>query len=42
MIDLNNVTYLPARQVHYDLVAQLRATAETWVPRLFPNGRRGR
>ena len=42
MIDLNDVA--PARPLErYDLdaiVARLRATAETWVPRLFPNGRR--
>jgi putative DNA primase/helicase len=42
MIDFNDV--LPARPLErYDLdaiVARLRATAETWVPRLFPNGRR--
>jgi len=43
MIDLNNVTYLDAPQVYYDLdaiVARLRPTAESWVPRHFPNGRR--
>ncbi len=43
MIDLNNVAYPPARQVRYDLdaiVKELRTTAQTWVPRLFPNGRR--
>ena len=43
MIDLNDVTYPSAHQVRYDLdaiVARLRGTAETWVPRLFPNGRR--
>ena len=43
MIDFNDVTYLQAHQVHYDLdaiVARLRATAESWVPRHFPNGRR--
>lgn len=43
MIDLNNVAYPPTHQVRYDLdaiVAELRATAQTWVPRLFPNGRR--
>ena len=36
-------TYPFPPQVRYDLdaiVARLRATAETWVPRLFPNGRR--
>jgi hypothetical protein len=42
MIDFNDV--LPARPLErYDLddiVARLRATAETWVPWLFPNGRR--
>ena len=43
MIDLNDVTYPSKHQVRYDLdaiVGRLRATAETWVPRLFPNGRR--
>ena len=42
MIDLNNATYTPT-PVHYDLdaiMARLRATAEAWVPRHFPNGRR--
>ena len=40
MLDFNDA---PARKLErYDLdaiVARLRATAETWVPRLFPNGR---
>ncbi|WP_428674697.1 hypothetical protein [Reyranella sp.] len=43
MIDLNTATYPPAPPVHYDLdviVARLRATAETWVPRHFRHGRR--
>jgi hypothetical protein len=43
LIDLNNVTYSPAPQARYDLdaiVSRLRATAQSWVPRLFPNGRR--
>ncbi len=43
MIDLNDATYPPTPQVRYDLdaiVARLRATAESWVPRHFPNGRR--
>ena len=43
MIDLNEATYAPVPPVHYDLdaiVARLRAAAETWVPRHFPNGRR--
>jgi hypothetical protein len=42
MLDLNDVTPLQPRE-RFDLdaiVARLRATAETWVPRLFPNGRR--
>ncbi len=42
MIDLNTATYASAPRVHYDLdaiVARLRATAEAWVPRHFPNGR---
>ena len=42
MLDFNDAA--PARPLErYDLdaiVAQLRAMAETWVPRLFPNGRR--
>jgi len=43
LIDLNDATYPPTPQVRYDLdaiVARLRATAESWVPRHFPNGRR--
>jgi hypothetical protein len=43
MIDLNNVTYPFPPKARYDLdaiVARLRATAESWVPRHFPNGRR--
>jgi hypothetical protein len=43
LIDLNDATYPPAPPVHYDLdaiVARLRATAETWVPRQFRHGRR--
>jgi hypothetical protein len=43
LIDLNEVTYTPAPSVHYNLdaiVVGLRATAEAWVPRHFPNGRR--
>lgn len=43
MIDLNGVAYTPEPSVHYDLdaiVARLRATAESWVPRHFPKGRR--
>jgi len=43
LIDLNTATYPPAPAVHYDLdaiVERLRATAETWVPRLFRHGRR--
>jgi phage/plasmid primase-like uncharacterized protein len=43
VIDLNNVAYPPNHQVRYDLdaiAAELRASAQTWVPRLFPNGRR--
>src|SRR5579884_3986709 len=42
MIDLNDVV-LPAHQGRYDLdaiVASLRDTAASWVPRHFPNGRR--
>jgi len=40
MIDFNIIHAAP---VHYDLdviVRRLRATAETWVPGMFPNGRR--
>lgn len=43
MIDLNGIPYTPEPPVHYDLdaiVARLRATAESWVPRHFPKGRR--
>jgi hypothetical protein len=43
LIDLNDVTSPPAPQVRHDLdaiVERLRATAESWVPRHFPNGRR--
>jgi len=43
LIDLNGATYPSAPRVRYDLdaiVARLRATAESWVPQHFPNGRR--
>src|SRR3954451_22313996 len=43
LIDLNDALHPFPPQVRYDLdaiVAQLRATAESWVPRHFPNGRR--
>ena len=43
MLDLNDVKPLGGEPQHYDLdlvVARLRETADTWVPRLFPNGRR--
>ena len=43
MIDLNDVSPTPGREVRYDLdviVARLRDTAGDWVPRHFPNGRR--
>jgi hypothetical protein len=44
VIDFNDVEPpRPPRQAHYDLdliVRRLRDTAENWVPRLFPNGRR--
>jgi len=44
VIDFNDVEPLrPPRQAHYDIdliVRRLRDTAESWVPRLFPNGRR--
>lgn len=43
MLDLNDAKPLGGEPLHYDLdlvVAQLRETADNWVPRLFPNGRR--
>ncbi|MBM3538528.1 MAG: ATPase [Alphaproteobacteria bacterium] len=43
MLDLNDAPHPSSRQVRYDLdaiVARLRATAESWVPHQFPNGRR--
>lgn len=43
MIDFNDASHPFPPQVRYDLdaiVARLRATAETWAPRQFPNGRR--
>ena len=43
MIDLNDAPHPFPPQVRYDLdaiVARLRAAAESWVPRQFPNGRR--
>jgi hypothetical protein len=44
VIDFNDVEPpRPPRQAHYDIdliVRRLRDTAESWVPRLFPNGRR--
>lgn len=43
VIDLNDVRQLHYRSDRYDLdliVQRLRETAEDWVPRLFPNGRR--
>ena len=44
MFDFNDVQPLRAeRPVRHDLdliVRRLRDTAESWVPRLFPNGRR--
>ena len=43
VIDLNDVAPFRAERPRFDLdliVARLRDTAETWVPRLFPNGRR--
>ena len=43
MIDLNDAPHPFPPQVRYDLdaiVVRLRETAEIWVPRLFPNGRR--
>ena len=43
-IDFNDVEPArPQRPAHYDIdliVRRLRETAEIWVPRLFPNGRR--
>jgi len=43
VIDLNDVRPLPPQLDRYDLdliVERLRDTAEAWVPRLFPRGRR--
>jgi len=43
VIDLNDVRPLYAQQDRYDrdlIVRRLRETAEDWVPRLFPHGRR--
>src|SRR4051794_7912245 len=43
LIDLNDAPHPFPPQVRYDLdaiIGRLRATAEIWVPRLFPNGRR--
>ncbi len=44
VIDFNDIEPpRPPRQAHYDIdliVRRLRDTAEGWVPRLFPNGRR--
>ena len=43
MIDLNEVASIPREPVRHDLdgiVAGLRAEAATWVPTLYPNGRR--
>ena len=43
VIDLNDVAPANAVAPRYDLdliVQRLRETAETWVPRLFPNGKR--
>lgn len=43
MLDLNDTKPLGGEPLRYDLdlvVARLRETAETWVPRLFPRGRK--
>ena len=43
MLDLNEVRPLPVAPPRFDMdliVRRLRDTAESWVPRLFPNGRR--
>ena len=43
MIDLNEVASTTREPVRHDLdaiVAGLRGSAATWVPRLYPNGRR--
>ncbi|MFN3644680.1 MAG: toprim domain-containing protein [Gemmobacter sp.] len=43
MLDLNDAKPLGGEPLRYDLdlvVARLRETAEVWVPRLFPRGRR--
>ena len=45
VIDLNDVAPVRAERPRFDvdlIVARLRDTAETWVPRLFPNGRQPR
>ncbi len=40
MIDLNVIDAAPVRFDLDEIVRRLRATAETWVPGMFPNGRR--
>src|SRR6056297_2278621 len=43
VIDFNDIAPAHAQPVRYDLdliVQRLRETAENWVPRLFPNGKR--
>ena len=40
MIDLNVIDAAPVRYDLDEIVRRLRATAETWVPGMFPNGRR--
>jgi putative DNA primase/helicase len=43
LIDFNDASHPFTAALRYDLdaiVARLRATADSWVPQLFPNGRR--
>ena len=40
MIDLNDIDTAPARYDLEEIVRRLRASAESWVPGMFPNGRR--
>jgi len=40
MLDFNDVVAVPVRYDLDEIVHRLRLTAESWVPRLFPSGRR--
>ena len=40
MLDFNDVVAVPVRYDLDEIVHRLRTTAESWVPRHFPNGRR--